>query len=167
MAQRQTRSLEISELLSKDLKDTPLKEVLTALEVRNQYQKSLEKALELTGFSHFIPEISIGEVSENGAIRLLASHASVISRVKNKLPSILHALRQSGCKVNEIQLKTSPSINSNRKKSHLPSETIAPLVMTPAQIQSWENVLKSSSPESSTYQAIERLLIHAKKSAKS
>lgn len=161
-APRINRSLEMREILSKDFSDTPLQEVLTHFAQRAQYHQTLQQALELIGFSHFANEIFIGEVTPSGQVRLLTRHASIISRVKNKLPSILHFFREAGFQVCEIQLKISPGAQADAIAQEVPPNS-PPLQMTDTQMQSWETLLKETDPESPTFDAIQKLLSSAKK----
>ncbi|WP_108647249.1 hypothetical protein [Polynucleobacter rarus] len=165
MTNNQLGSHEISELLSKNLKDSPLKEVFTNFELRQKYQLALNQALDLTGFSHFSNDIFIGEMNDKGMIRLFTRQASIISRLKNKLPSLLHCFRESGFPVKEIQLKVLPKSNLEPENTCQEETKPDPIALSASQFQSWENLLRATDPESPTYQAIELLLFNAKKVA--
>lgn len=166
MTNKQLGSHEISELLSKNLKDSPLKEVFTNFELRQKYQIALQQALDLTGFSHFSNDIFIGEMNDKGMIRLFTRHASIISRLKNKLPSLLHCFRESGFPVMEIQLKVLPKSSLEPDLASQEEVKPEPIALSAAQFQSWEELLRTTDPESPTYQAIELLLHNAKKVSK-
>jgi len=166
MTNNQQGSREISELLSKNLKDSPLKEVFMNFELRQKYQIALQQALDLTGFSHFSNDIFIGEMNDKGMIRLFTRHASIISRLKNKLPSLLHCFRESGFPVMEIQLKVLPKSSLEPDMSSQQETKSDPISLTASQFHSWEKLLKTTDPQSPTYQAIELLLLNAKKVSK-
>jgi hypothetical protein len=157
------RSLELSELLSENLVNSPLKEVFTNFQLRKKYQIALTQALDLIGFSHFSNDVFIGEMNDKGVICLFTRHASIISRLKNKLPSLLHCFRESGFSVTEIQLKVLPKSDLDSSASQTNETKVVAKPLSAAQIQSWEMLLRDTDPESPTYQAIELLLTNAKK----
>lgn len=165
MTNKQLGSHDISDLLSKNLKDSPLKEVFTNFELRQKYQVALLQALDLTGFSRFSNEIFIGEMNDKGMIRLFTRQASIISRLKNKLPSLLHCFRESGFPVKEIQLKVLPKSNLDPETSSQEEAKTGAIALSASQFQSWETLLKATDPDSPTFQAIELLLFNAKKVA--
>ncbi len=165
MTAKNPHSLEISELLSVNLANSPLKEVFTNFELRKKYLVALTQALDLIGFNHFSNDIFIGEMNDKGVICLFTRHASIISRLKNKLPSLLHCFRESGFAVTEIQLKVLPKSDVDNGLSRPEEPKANPQPLSASQVQSWEMLLRNTDPESPTYQAIQLLIANAKKRA--
>lgn len=162
MTAKNPHSLEISELLSANLANSPLKEVFSNFELRKKYQIALSQALDLIGFSHFSNDVFIGEMNDKGVICLFTRHASIISRLKNKLPSLLHCFRESGFAVKEIQLKVLPKTDQEADLNRNEAPTYAPKPLSASQMQSWETLLRNTDPASPTYRAIEQFIANAK-----
>jgi hypothetical protein len=163
MSAKNRTSKEISQLLSANAPDSPLKEVFINFELRKKYQLALIEALDLIGFSHFSNDVFIGQMNDKGVICLFTRHASIISRLKNKLPSLLHCFRESGFAVLEIQLKVLPKSEEDRHLSDHETPRAAPKPLSASQVQSWEILLKNTDQDSPTYQAIQDLINNAKK----
>jgi hypothetical protein len=81
---------EIAQTTLPHLTNSPLRDVFNTLKERSKYQTTLSQAMDAIGFNHFSHEVFIGEINDQGKIRLFIHHASIVSKLKNKLPSLLN-----------------------------------------------------------------------------
>jgi hypothetical protein len=138
------------------LQEGSLISILGQIEDRQKIQASLYEALEMLELGHFAPEISLGGISQAGDIKLLTKYATIVSKLKNKLPSLLHYLRESGCQIKGISLRVSPSAMSPAINAEPPKKDSP--VMSPAAKEAWRSLLTKTEPGSTVHNAIVQLL---------
>jgi hypothetical protein len=150
--------IEISQLLSENSKDNPFLHLTNEIHKRKQLEIILGKALQQLGLEQFIAHISLGEVSLDGEIKLITQKAGVVSKLKNKLPSLLHYFRESGFPLKIIHLKVSPKPTQVDVSQNPARSEITPILFNQEHKQAWQKLLEDIDPQSPVYSAVKQLL---------
>jgi hypothetical protein len=149
--------VEVGSLFGNQLKESPISSILTELEEREKLNKILHLAMKKMGLEQFSTDIAIGEINDHREINLLAKKATVITKLKNKLPSLLNFFRESGYPLVGIHLKVSPKLSST-----LVSTSIEPpleaIITSDRSKKAWEDLEKNLELDSPLRKAVKNLL---------
>lgn len=152
--------LEISKLLDPQSADSPIFHIFQELHQREQLNRVLQAALLQVGLEQFCTDIALGEITHDGQIKLVTQRAGIVSKLKNKLPSLLNFFRESGFALKAIHLKVSPKLTTI-VQSPL-TELVSPKKISPTHQDAWQKLLQEVPPNSPIFVAIKNLLRHSK-----
>jgi len=155
---KNTEALEIAKLFDPSASEGPITHIFDEIQKRSQLQLVLVEALGKMDLVQYAPEISLGEITIEGEIKLLTQKAGLVSKLKNKLPSLLNYFRESGFPLKAIHLKVSPkltSIASSKDDAYLHRD---PLEASSSSKEAWQKLLKEMDEESPVYQEVKKLL---------
>ena len=151
--------IEISELLDENSADNPISHLFNAVHKRNQLEFVLHEALQKLDLGQLMDHISLGEISPDGDIKLITQKAGVLSKLKNKLPSLLHYFRESGFPLKAIHLKVSPKPTSIDVSVHSERIESVPIQFSAQHQESWEKLLNELDKNSPAFMAVKKLLL--------
>ena len=86
---KSSEAFEVGKLLDPDSSDSPISHIFDQIQKRNQLQITLNDALSQMGLGQFAEEVFIGEITLMGEVKLITHRAGIVSKLKNKLPSLL------------------------------------------------------------------------------
>jgi hypothetical protein len=152
------KTLEIGQLFDPDASDSPVAHIFSEIQKRKQLQDVLAQALAKMGLAQFTNEISLGEITLEGEIKLITQKAGILTKLKNKLPSLLNYFRESGFPLKAIQLKVSPRSTSVELHENMIPEVFTPVPLSASQIKAWQTLLSEIDPDSPVYEAVQNLL---------
>jgi hypothetical protein len=152
------KTLEIGRLFDADASDSPVAHIFSEIQNRKQLQETLMQALRKMGLEQFAHEIALGEVTLEGEIKLITQKAGILTKLKNKLPSLLNYFRESGFPLKAINLKVSPRSTSVELSKNVVPEVFSPTPLSPSQIKAWETLLSETDRDSPVYGAVKNLL---------
>jgi hypothetical protein len=138
--------------------DSPIKSILAELDARQKIEKTLELALQKMGLEQFAKDISIGEINDQMEINLLAQKATIITKLKNKLPSLLNFFRESGFPLRGIHLKVSPRLQPALKITSSHELTLVPMNQSSANKKAWTELMEDLDEDSPVRGAVHNLL---------
>ena len=149
--------IEISALLDEQSADNPISNLTSAVQNRNKLQLVLNEALKKLELEHLIDHLTLGEITPDGEIKLITQKAGVVSKLKNKLPSLLHYFRESGFALKTIHLKVSPKSTTIDSAEQSKPELV-PVQFSEKSKEAWEKLLTDIDPSSPVFNAVKRLL---------
>ena len=149
--------IEISALLDEQSADNPISNLTSAVQNRNKLQLVLNEALKKLELEHLIDHLTLGEITPDGEIKLITQKAGVVSKLKNKLPSLLHYFRESGFALKTIHLKVSPKSTTIDSAEQSKPELV-PVQFSEKSKEAWEKLLSDIDPSSPVFNAVKRLL---------
>ena len=149
--------IEISALLDEQSADNPISNLTSAVQNRNKLQLVLNEALKKLELEHLIDHLTLGEMTPDGEIKLITQKAGVVSKLKNKLPSLLHYFRESGFALKTIHLKVSPKSTTIDSAEQSKPELV-PVQFSEKSKEAWEKLLSDIDPSSPVFNAVKRLL---------
>ena len=149
--------IEISALLDEQSADNPISHLTSAVQNRNKLQLVLNEALKKLELEHLIDHLTLGEITPDGEIKLITQKAGVVSKLKNKLPSLLHYFRESGFALKTIHLKVSPKSTTIDSAEQSKPELV-PVQFSEKSKEAWEKLLSDIDPSSPVFNAVKRLL---------
>ena len=149
--------IEISALLDEQSADNPISHLTSAVQNRNKLQLVLNEALKKLELEHLIDHLTLGEMTPDGEIKLITQKAGVVSKLKNKLPSLLHYFRESGFALKTIHLKVSPKSTTIDSAEQSKPELV-PVQFSEKSKEAWEKLLSDIDPSSPVFIAVKRLL---------
>jgi len=152
------KTLEIGQLFDPNASDSPVAHIFIEIQKRKQLQDVLAQALAKMGLAQFANEISLGEITLEGEIKLITQKAGILTKLKNKLPSLLNYFRESGFPLKAIQLKVSPRSTSVELNENMIPEVFTPVPLNASQIKAWQTLLSEIDPDSPVYEAVQNLL---------
>jgi hypothetical protein len=155
---KNTEALEIAKLFDPSASEGPITHIFDEIQKRYELQLVLVQALGKMDLVQYAPEISLGEITIEGEIKLMTQKAVLVSKLKNKLPSLLNYFRESGFPLKAIHLKVSPKltrISTSKDDAYLHH---APLEVSPASKEAWQKLLKEMDEESPVYKEVKKLL---------
>lgn len=155
---KNSEALEIAKFFDPSTSDGPITHIFDEIQKRHELQLILEQALGKMDLVQYAPEIFLGEITIEGEIKLMTQKAVLVSKLKNKLPSLLNYFRESGFPLKAIHLKVSPKItpiSTAKDDSYLHH---APLEVSTSSKDAWQNLLKETDEDSPVYQAVKKLL---------
>ena len=79
------KTLEIGQLFDPNASDSPVAHIFSEIQKRKQLQDVLAQALAKMGLVQFANEISLGEITLEGEIKLITQKAGILTKLKNKL----------------------------------------------------------------------------------
>jgi hypothetical protein len=151
-------ALEIGDLLDAKSPESPISHIFDEMQKRYQLNLVLAQALGKMDLVQYASEISLGEITQEGEIKLLTQKAVLVTKLKNKLPSLLNYFRESGFPLKAIHLKVSPKLMplvTSSNDSHLHH---TPLPVTPSSKEAWQKLLTEIDEDSPVYQEVKKLL---------
>jgi hypothetical protein len=104
---KNSEALEIAKLFDPSASDGPITHIFDEIQKRYELQLVLVEALGKLDLIQYAQEISLGEITIEGEIKLMTQKAVLVSKLKNKLPSLLNYFRESGFPLKAIQLQLS------------------------------------------------------------
>ena len=110
------------------------------------------------GLGQYSNEISLGEINEKNEIKLIAQKAAIISKLKNKLPSLLNFFRESGFPLKGIHLKVTPKAASIQLSRNTAEIELIPMTAGKTSKKAWEDLLHDLEIDSPVHQAVKALL---------
>ena len=149
--------IEISALLDEQSADNPISNLTSAVQNRNKLQLVLNEALKKLELEHLIDHLTLGEMTPDGEIKLITQKAGVVSKLKNKLPSLLHYFRESGFALKTIHLKVSPK-STTIDSAEQSNPELVPVQFSEKSKEAWEKLLSDIDPSSPVFNAVKRLL---------
>jgi len=155
---KNTEALEIAKLFDPSASEGPITHIFDEIQKRYELQLVLVEALGKMDLVQYAPEISLGEITIEGEIKLITQKAVLVSKLKNKLPSLLNYFRESGFPLKAIHLKVSPkltSIATSKDDAYLHRN---PLEASASSKEAWQKLLKEMDEESPVYQEVKKLL---------
>jgi len=155
---KSSKTLEIGQLFDPDATDSPVAHIFSEIQKRKQLQDTLAQALSKMGLAQFTNEISLGEITPEGEIKLITQKAGILTKLKSKLPSLLNYFRESGFPLKAIALKVSPRSTTVELSETLIPEVFTPVPLSPSQIKAWQTLLSEIDPDSPVYEAVNNLL---------
>jgi len=153
-----TKTLKIGQMFDADASDGPVAHIFSEIQNRKRLQDTLMQALGKMGLEQFAHEIALGEVTLEGEIKLITQKAGILTKLKNKLPSLLNYFRESGFPLKAINLKVSPRLTTVEQSANMTPEVFSPTLLTPTQIKAWERLLSETDRDSPVYEAVKNLL---------
>lgn len=153
-----TKTLKIGQMFDADASDGPVAHIFSEIQNRKLLQDTLMQALGKMGLEQFAHEIALGEVTLEGEIKLITQKAGIITKLKNKLPSLLNYFRESGFPLKAINLKVSPRSTSIELSKNDTPEVFTPIQMSLSSIKAWETLLSEIDSDSPVYEAVKNLL---------
>jgi hypothetical protein len=150
--------IEIGSFFEQTIEDSPISAILQELGHRSKLQNTLFLALEKLGLSQFSQDILLGEINAAGEINLIAHKASVITKLKNKLPSLLNFFRESGFPLKGVHLKVSPKLAPNYLPQSPLESPLEPISKNPSNKLAWEELCKDLDQDSPVRKAVKNLL---------
>jgi hypothetical protein len=150
--------VEIGSFFEEKSSDSPIPAILLELSERHKLQKTLILALEQLGLSQLSNDISLGEINASGEINLLAHKATIISKLKNKLPSLLNFFRESGFPLRGVHLKVSPKLSPNLALKNTPELQLTPMSKSISNKQAWVTLSEELDADSPVRKAVTNLL---------
>ncbi len=155
---KSSEAFEVGKLLDPDSSDSPISHIFDQIQKRNQLQITLNDALSQMGLGQFAEEVFIGEITLMGEVKLITHRAGIVSKLKNKLPSLLNFLRESGFPLKSIQLKVSPKPTSVPTLNKDTKEVLTPFISKPSHKSAWTDLLQDIDHHSPVHQAVKNLI---------
>jgi hypothetical protein len=155
---KNTEAREIAKLFDPSASEGPITHIFDEIQKRYQLQLVLVEALGKMDLVQYASEVSLGEITIEGEIKLMTQKAVLVSKLKNKLPSLLNYFRESGFPLKAIHLKVSPKlspITTSKDDAYLHQ---APLEVSSSSKEAWQKLLKEIDEDSPVYQEIKNLL---------
>jgi hypothetical protein len=155
---KNTEAREIAKLFDPSASEGPITHIFDEIQKRSQLQLVLVEALGKMDLVQYAPEISLGEITIEGEIKLITKKAVLVSKLKNKLPSLLNYFRESGFPLKAIHLKVSPKLTpiaTSKDDAYLHHD---PLEASPSSKEAWQKLLKEMDEESPVYKEVKKLL---------
>jgi hypothetical protein len=150
--------LEIGSFFQSETIDSPVAHLLQDIKQRKNLQITLTEALNKMGLGQYSNEISLGEINEKNEIKLIAQKAAIISKLKNKLPSLLNFFRESGFPLKGIHLKVTPKAASIQLSRNTAEIELIPMTAGKTSKKAWEDLLHDLEIDSPVHQAVKALL---------
>jgi hypothetical protein len=150
--------LEIGSFFQSESLDSPVSHLLQDIKQRTSLQITLTEALHKMGLGQFSHEISLGEINEKDEIKLIAQKAAIISKLKNKLPSLLNFFRESGFPLKGIHLKVTPKAISVALSPSTSAIELIPITIGNTSKKAWQDLLNDLEIDSPVHQAVKELL---------
>ena len=150
--------LEIGSFFQSESVDSPVAHLLNDIKQRSSLQLTLTEALHKMGLGQYSHEISLGEINEKNEIRLIAQKAAIISKLKNKLPSLLNFFRESGFPLKGIHLKVTPKATSIELSPNTAEIALIPMTAGKTSKKAWQDLLNDLEIGSPVHQAVQSLL---------
>jgi len=155
---KNTEALEIAKLFDPSASEGPITHIFDEIQKRNALQLVLVQALGKMDLVQYAPEISLGEITIEGEIKLMTQKAVLVSKLKNKLPSLLNYFRESGFPLKAIHLKVSPKLTpiatfKDDTYLHHP-----PLEVSHSSKEAWQKLLKEMDEDSPVFKEVKKLL---------
>ncbi len=124
----------------------------------------LNSALAKLNLSNLGPKIEAGWRSgSQDELFLIASNASIASRLQQILPSLINELSNSGLPCKSIKVRVKPGPPTWEVKPRLDIHRQEPIGLNEVALKSWESLLEKLEPESGLRPAIEKLLKNKRK----
>ena len=155
---KNTEALEIAKLFDPSASEGPITHIFDEIQKRDALQLVLVEALGKMGLVQYASEVSLGEITIEGEIKLMTQKAVLISKLKNKLPSLLNYFRESGFPLKAIHLKVSPKLTpltTSKDAAYLHHD---PLEVSPSGKEAWQKLLMEMDEESPVYEEVKKLL---------
>jgi len=149
---------EIGTLFTIQTPDSPISSILHAVESREKLQCILVNALVKMNLEQYAQDIAIGEYSSNGEIKLMAQKASVLTKLKNQLPSLLHFFRESGFPLRSIHIKVSPKLKHLTDFSLAENSPITPIHLNENCKLAWKTLCEELDADSPVGKSVQHLL---------
>jgi hypothetical protein len=151
-------AIELSTLLDEQSADNPISHLKSAVQNRNKLQLALSEALKKLELEHLIDHVSLGEITPDGEIKLITQKAGVVSKLKNKLPSLLHYFRESGFALKTVHLKVSPKSTTIESTRQQVRPELIPVQFSEKSKEAWEKLLTEIDQSSPVFNAVKKLL---------
>ena len=155
---KNSEALEIAKLFDPSASEGPITHIFDEIQKRYELQLVLVEALGKMDLVQYAPEISLGEITIEGEIKLMTQKAVLVSKLKNKLPSLLNYFRESGFPLKAIHLRVSPKLKpiaTSKDDAYLHH---APLEVSTSSKDAWQKLLKDIDEDSPVYQEVKKLL---------
>jgi hypothetical protein len=155
---KNTEALEIAKLFDPSASEGPITHIFDEIQKRNALQLVLVQALGKMDLVQYAPEISLGEITIEGEIKLMTQKAVLVSKLKNKLPSLLNYFRESGFPLKAIHLKVSPKLTpiaTSKDDTYLHHP---PLEVSHSSKEAWQKLLKEMDEDSPVFKEVKKLL---------
>jgi hypothetical protein len=151
-------ALEIGELFTGKSISSPISHIFEGVQKRSELHLVLAQALGKMDLVQYASEISLGEITIEGEIKLITHKAVLMSKLKNKLPSLLNYFRESGYPLKAIHLKVSPKLSPVATPINDPYLNNSPLPVSASSKEAWGKLLLDVDEDSPVYQEVKKLL---------